>query len=139
MKLMNRMITQNDTNWNATQIKYMHIWANPADIRSDEEIAQSLRVGRKTLYRWRHLDGFMAECYKILNNNILSRMNKIMGAQATKAERGDTPAARLVSELLGKLNQIQNQMNIDKALIMPVKFIVERIDNGANTKNPITS
>ena len=98
--------------WTSVQLQYMAILADPTEIRTDEEIAKYLQVDRKTLWNWRQLDNFTDDAYQILIKNLQGRLGKVFAGLLKKASQGDTQAARLILELLGKLGASSAQVNV---------------------------
>lgn len=93
------------TKWDAKQTQYMAILADPTETRNDDEIAQDIGVSRQTLWNWRQLDGFCDEAYSILQRNISGRLGKVFAGLMQRASKGDSSAARLILEAIGKLKQ----------------------------------
>lgn len=107
-------------NFTPQQYLYMSILADPNDKRTDEEVAKEVGVSRRTLWEWRQKDGFLDEAYKILEKNVKSHFNEIFDALITKAKQGDTQAAKLVFESMGKLRRDTQDIHIDKAVFIPL-------------------
>lgn len=96
---------QISTKWSATQLNYMTILADPTETRTDEELAAFLKVDRKTLWNWRQLDGFCDESYQMLQKNLSGKLGKVFAGLMKRASNGDSSAARLILEAIGKLKQ----------------------------------
>lgn len=94
------------------QVAYIHILADPLEVRNDDDIAESLKVSRQTLWNWRQIDGLVEESYNILIKNLQGRLGKVFAGLFKKASQGDTQAARLILELIGKLKAPGTQVNV---------------------------
>jgi len=91
--------------WSAKQKQYPMWLADPTCRLSDTKIAEELGITRLTLYNWRQEPGFIAEAYSQLDKNIHARLNKVFNGLLDKAEKGDERAARLIFEVMGKLDR----------------------------------
>lgn len=89
--------------WTAKQRRLMEILADPNEKHTQEDIAAELRVTRRTLWNWRHLEGFEEEVGKLVRDHMNLSIPRIHGALQRKAERGDVPAATLIFKLRGEL------------------------------------
>lgn len=103
------------TKWTPEQVTYMHVLADPLEVRNDDDIAESLNVSRQTLWNWRQMDGFCDEAYGILVKNLSGKLGKVFAGLMKRASQGDSSAARLILEVIGKL-KVQGTKEGDKTL-----------------------
>lgn len=127
---MSENTLQDLTKWDITQTQYMAILADPTEARTDEEIAQYLGVTRQTLWNWRQLDGFCDEAYNILQRNISGKLGKVFAGLMKRANTGDSSAARLILEAIGKL-KVQGTKEGDKTLNLTVQITDEMLEKEA--------
>ena len=87
----------------AAQRRYIETLADPAERRTQEDIARELNVTRAALYKWRSLEGFWSEVNKLIQDGTEQRMPRIWKSLLDKGLEGSVSAMRLLFQLRGEL------------------------------------
>lgn len=111
-------MADNGTNWSATQRKYIEWLSTPIDARQPLKhsmLAQELKVGERSLYRWRTLPGFYAEVNKLVDEHLADDYSEIMDSFKREARRGSFQHQKTYFEMLGKYTPKQEITGKDGA------------------------
>ena len=98
-------MSQNAPKWTPNQMEFQKWLAVPKFSRtppSQDLYADSIGINRKTLYRWKNLDGFMDAVVALARQNLRDSLPDIYGALAREAIKGSAPLIKLALEVTGE-------------------------------------
>jgi hypothetical protein len=95
---------QSETIWTVNQRKFMEWVATPSELRmplTEEKLADELRVGRTTLWRWKQLLGFKEEVNRLITESLSNNYHDVMYSFQREAAKGSFAHQRMYFEMMG--------------------------------------
>lgn len=91
-----------DSQFNATELGFIEILANPEVLMTDEEAGNKLGVSRSTIQRMKKRDDIWEAVNALAYANLFKDLPEVYGALASKAKAGNIKAIELLLKFLGK-------------------------------------
>ena len=122
--------------WTVEQLRFQEWLALPKRLRepkTQRELAKVIGVGEDTLSDWKRFDGFVDAVNVIARRYLKESMPAILDAIATKATKGDMPAAKLALQVTDMLQETIN-VNLNRADLKAMSDEeLEQIANGGKS------
>lgn len=124
-------VSENVTNWTASQRKYMVWLATPTDARmplKHSSLAAELKVDERTLYRWREKPGFYAEVNKLVDEHFMDDYAEIVDSFKRAAKGGSYQHQKTYFEMAGKYKPPTQAHEISGPEGRPIGIEVTAVD-----------
>jgi len=111
--------------WSPKQLNLIDLKANPQNDQTNEELAKTLHIGNRTIYRWFDIPGFWDAVYERAMSYLEGELPKVLSSLAKEANAGNVNAIKLLLQHTGKLIE---KVEVDHRLGVQVLVVTAEFD-----------